>query len=179
MLALGILFLLCLLAVFRIAPYQAIFVVILVWFIFFQKGILKGLDYNLLLTFVFFFVLIGNLGRIPVIRETLQNLLLGREVIVSFLASQFISNVPAAVLLSEFTTRYDLLIAGVNIGGLGTLIASMASLISYKYYAQAEGARKGRYMLYFTAMNILFAVILLAVNLFIPYLPVVHLADFF
>ena len=133
LLALGILFLLCLLAVFRIAPYQAIFVVILVWFIFFQKGILKGLDYNLLLTFVFFFVLIGNLGRIPVIRETLQNLLLGREVIVSFLASQFISNVPAAVLLSEFTTRYDLLIAGVNIGGLGTLIASMASLISYKY----------------------------------------------
>ena len=176
---LGILFLLCLLAVFRIAPYQAILVVILVWFIFFQKGILKDLDYNLLLTFVFFFVLIGNLGRIPVIRETLQDLLIGREVFVSFLASQCISNVPAAVLLSEFTDRYDLLIAGVNIGGLGTLIASMASLISYKYFAQVPGAKKGKYMLYFTAMNLLFAVILLAVNLLIPYLPEVHLADFF
>ena len=176
---LSILFLLCLLAVFRIAPYQAILVVILVWFIFFQKGILKDLDYNLLLTFVFFFVLIGNLGRIPVIRETLQDLLIGREVFVSFLASQCISNVPAAVLLSEFTDRYDLLIAGVNIGGLGTLIASMASLISYKYFAQVPGAKKGKYMLYFTAMNLLFAVILLAVNLLIPYLPEVHLADFF
>ena len=171
LLVLGVLFLLCLLAVFHVAPYQAILVIILAWFIFFQKGILKGLDYNLLLTFIFFFVLIGNLGRIPVVRDTLQNLLLGREVFVSFLASQFISNVPAAVLLSEFTDRYDLLIAGVNIGGLGTLIASMASLISYKYYAQAEGARKGSYMLQFTWMNILFAFILLAVNVFLPYLP--------
>ncbi len=178
--ALGILFLFCLLAVFRIAPYQAVFVIILVWFLFFQKGILKGLDYNLLLTFVCFFVLIGNLGRIPMIRDTLQNLLWGREVIVSFLASQFISNVPAAVLLSEFTDRYDLLIAGVNIGGLGTLIASMASLISYKYYAVAKGAKKGKYLLHFTAMNILFAVILLAVHLFLPSLPEVpigHLPD--
>ena len=179
LMALGVLFILCLLAVFRIAPYQAILVVILVWFLFFQKGILKGLDYNLLLTFVFFFILIGNLGRIPVIRETLQNLLLSREVIVYFLASQFISNVPAAVLLSEFTTAYDALIAGVNIGGLGTLIASMASLISYKYYAQAEGARKGKYMLYFTAMNILFAVILLVVYFLLPFVPEIHIADFF
>lgn len=176
---LGILFLLCLLAVFHVASHWVVFIIILMWFLFFQKGILKGLDYNLLLTFVFFFVLIGNLGRISVIRETLQDLLIGREVFVSFLASQCISNVPAAVLLSEFTDRYDLLIAGVNIGGLGTLIASMASLISYKYFAQVPGAKKGKYMLYFTAMNLLFAVILLAVNLFIPYLPEVHLADFF
>ncbi len=176
---LGILFLLCLLAVFHVASHWVVLIIILMWFLFFQKGILKGLDYNLLLTFVFFFVLIGNLGRIPVIRETLQNLLIGREVFVSFLASQCISNVPAAVLLSEFTDRYDLLIAGVNIGGLGTLIASMASLISYKYFAQVPGAKKGKYMLYFTAMNLLFAVILLAVNLLIPYLPEVHLADFF
>ncbi|MBR2062680.1 MAG: hypothetical protein IJ969_05150, partial [Anaerotignum sp.] len=102
-----------------------------------------------------------------------------REVIVSFLASQFISNVPAAVLLSEFTTAYDALIAGVNIGGLGTLIASMASLISYKYYAQAEGAKKGKYMLQFTWMNILFAVILLAVYFLMPYVPEIHIADFF
>lgn len=169
LLALGVLFLLCLLAVFRIAPYQAILIVILIWFLFFQKGILKNLDYNLLLTFVFFFVLIGNLGRIPAMRETLQNLLLGREVLVSFFASQFISNVPAAVLLSEFTNRYDQLIAGVNIGGLGTLIASMASLISYKYFAQIPHAKKGRYMLFFTGMNVLFAAILLTVNLLLPH----------
>lgn len=171
LLALGGLFVLCLLAVFRVAPYQAVLLVILVWFLCFQRGILHGLDYNLLLTFVCFFVLIGNLGRIPAIRETLQTLLLGREVLVSFLASQFISNVPAAVLLSEFTDRYDLLIAGVNIGGLGTLIASMASLISYKYFAQIPGAKKGRYLFRFTWMNLLFAAILLAVYLLLPYLP--------
>ncbi len=179
LLSLGVLFLFCLLAVFHVASHWTILVIILVWFLFFQKGILKGLDYNLLLTFVFFFVLIGNLGRIPVIRHTLQELLMGREVYVSFLSSQFISNVPAAVLLSEFTDRYDLLIAGVNIGGLGTLIASMASLISYKYYAQAEGAKKGKYMLHFTVMNIIFAVILLMLNEFLPYLPLEVLLTYF
>jgi len=176
---LGVLFLLCLLAVFHVASHWSALIIILVWFFFFQKGILKGLDYNLLLTFVFFFVLIGNLGRIPVIRETLQNLLIGREVFVSFFASQFISNVPAAVLLSEFTDRYDLLIAGVNIGGLGTLIASMASLISYKYYAVAEGAKKGRYMLHFTWMNIFFAIILLALYLLLPYVPLEYIIAYF
>ena len=176
--ALGILFLFCLLAVFHVASHWIVLLFILLWFLFFQKGILKGLDYNLLLTFVFFFILIGNLGRISMIRETLQHLLLGREVLVSFLASQCISNVPAAVLLSEFTDRYDLLIAGVNIGGLGTLIASMASLISYKYFAQVPGAKKGKYMLYFTLWNIIFAVILLALNKCIPYIPVIDLPDF-
>lgn len=179
LLMLTLLFLLCLLAVFHIAPHQMVLAVILVWFLFFQKGILKGLDYNLLLTFVFFFVLIGNLGRISAIRETLQNLLIGREVFVSFFASQFISNVPAAVLLSEFTNRYDLFIAGVNIGGLGTLIASMASLISYKYYAQAEGAKKGKYMLHFTWMNILFAMILLGLYLLLPYISLEYLPIYF
>ena len=176
--ALGILFLFCLLAVFHVASHWIVLLFILLWFLFFQKGILKGLDYNLLLTFVFFFILIGNLGRISMIRETLQHLLLGREVLVSFLASQCISNVPAAVLLSEFTDRYDLLIAGVNIGGLGTLIASMASLISYKYFAQVPGAKKGKYMLYFTLWNIIFAVILLVLNKCIPYIPVIDLPDF-
>lgn len=162
--ALAFLFGLCLLAVFRLMPYYWVLAIILVWFLLFQHGVLQKLDYCLLLTFVFFFVLIGNLGRIPIIRETLQSLLLGREVLVSFCSSQFISNVPAAVLLSEFTDRYDLLIAGVNIGGLGTLIASMASLISYKYFAQVPQAKKGRYLLYFTKMNVFFAAVLLCLN---------------
>lgn len=166
-----LLFLLCLLAVFRVLPYQAAPVAVLIWFGGFQKGVLRGLDYYLLLTFVCFFVLIGNLGRIPFIRESLQGLLAGREVWMSFLSSQFISNVPAAVLLSEFTTRYDLLLAGVNIGGLGTLIASMASLISYKYFAQIPGVKKGKYILHFTWLNLLFAAILLGLCFFLPHLP--------
>ena len=138
------------------------------WFLLFQKGILKEVDYCLLLTFIFFFILIGNLGRISAIREVLQALLYGREVLVSFLSCQFISNVPAAVLLSEFTDRYDLLLAGVNIGGLGTLIASMASLISYKYFAQIPNVGKGKYLLWFTLANLLFAVILLGLAALLP-----------
>lgn len=163
------LFGLCLLAVFHLVDTVWILAIILLWFILIQHGVLKGLDYSLLITFVFFFVLIGNLGRIPVIRNTLQELLMGREVLVSFFSSQFISNVPAAVLLSEFTERYDLLLAGVNIGGLGTLIASMASLISYKYFAQIPGENKGKYMIYFTKMNVIFAVVLLGVNALLTY----------
>ncbi len=158
---LAMLFFLCLLAVFRILPVLPLLVLVLVWFLLFQRGILKEVDYCLLLTFVFFFLLIGNLGRISAIRETLRTLLYGREVLVSFLSCQFISNVPAAVLLSEFTDRYDLLLAGVNIGGLGTLIASMASLISYKYFAQLPDAGKGKYLLWFTLANLLFAAVLL------------------
>lgn len=165
LLALGILFVLCLLAVFRILSYWAVLCVVVLWFLLGQKGILRKLDYNLLLTFVAFFVLIGNLGRIPAIRELLRQLLAGREILLTFLACQCISNVPAAVLLSEFTTEYRLLLIGVNIGGLGTLIASMASLISYKYFAQIPGAGKGRYLLSFTCMNLLFAAILLAAAL--------------
>lgn len=115
-----------------------------------------------------FLYLIGNLGRISAIREVLQTLLYGREVLVSFLSCQLISNVPAAVLLSEFTDRYDLLLAGVNIGGLGTLIASMASLISYKYFAQIPNVGKGKYLLRFTLANLLFAIVLLGLAALLP-----------
>ena len=165
---LTVLFFLCLLAVFRILPVLPLLALALVWFLLFQKGILKEVDYCLLLTFIFFFILIGNLGRISAIREALQALLCGREVLVSFLSCQLISNVPAAVLLSEFTDRYDLLLAGVNIGGLGTLIASMASLISYKYFAQIPNVGKGKYLLWFTLANLLFAVILLGLAALLP-----------
>ena len=165
---LTVLFFLCLLAVFRILPVLPLLALALVWFLLFQKGILKEVDYCLLLTFVFFFILIGNLGRISAIREALQALLYGREVLVSFLSCQLISNVPAAVLLSEFTDRYDLLLAGVNIGGLGTLIASMASLISYKYFAQIPNVGKGKYLLWFTLANLLFAIVLLGLAALLP-----------
>lgn len=169
LLALSILFFLCILTVFRILPYPLLLLLTLLWFLPMQKEVLRQVDYCLLLTFLFFFILIGNLGRIPALRTALQSLLLGREILVSFFSCQLISNVPAAVLLSEFTDRYDLLIAGVNIGGLGTLIASMASLISYKYFAQVPQAKKGRYLLYFTKMNVFFAAVLLCLNRLIIY----------
>jgi len=98
---------------------------------------------------------------VDVVRIWLEGLLSGRELMVSFLASQFISNVPAAVLLAEFTSEYGELIRGVNIGGMGTLIASLASVISYKFFSQSMPQKKGKYFLYFTLLNVLFAVVLL------------------
>jgi len=118
----------------------------------------------LLLTFVSFFIFIGNMGRIPAISTWLSGILNGRELLVAFLCSQVISNVPAAVLLAGFTSAWEELLLGVNIGGLGTLIASMASLISYKLYVKEVPEKKGEYFKVFTVMNVGFAVILLGMT---------------
>ena len=111
-------------------------------------------DYSLLLTFVFFFIFVGNLGSIPALSEGLQNILLGREVGISIALSQVISNVPAALLLSKLSDNANALIVGTNLGGLGTLIASMASLITYKFYANSEGSSPKKYILVFTAFSV-------------------------
>lgn len=165
--ALLMLFAACLMTVFHVIPYLAVLVISLVWFVFFERDVLRKVDYSLLITFIFFFVFIGNMGRIPAMRDAIASILAGREMIVSFLCSQIISNVPAAVLLSGFTDQWEALLFGVNIGGLGTLIASMASLISYKFFVQANEKAKGKYLKHFTIMNILFAIPLLVVAFFL------------
>lgn len=165
--ALLMLFAACLMTVFHVMPYWTVLVISLVWFVFFERDVLGKVDYSLLITFIFFFVFIGNMGRIPAMRDAIASILAGREMLVSFLCSQIISNVPAAVLLSGFTDHWKELLFGVNIGGLGTLIASMASLISYKFFVQAEEKAKGKYMKHFTIMNILFAIPLLVAAFFL------------
>lgn len=165
--ALLMLFAACLMTVFHVIPYLAVLVISLVWFVFFERDVLRKVDYSLLITFIFFFVFIGNMGRIPAMRDAIASILAGREMIVSFLCSQIISNVPATVLLSGFTDQWEALLFGVNIGGLGTLIASMASLISYKFFVQANEKAKGKYLKHFTIMNILFAIPLLVVAFFL------------
>lgn len=119
-----------------------------------RKTILK-IDYSLLLTFVFLFVFIGNLGNIAPVSEFLKNIVVGNEVIAGIAASQVFSNVPAALLLSGFTDNAKDLLVGVNLGGLGTLIASMASLISFKL-AVKENVKAGKYLLSFTVVNVVF-----------------------
>lgn len=173
-----ILFALSLLTVARILPYQCLFIIIIcvciiLNIVFHEKLLFLSIDYNLLLTFIAFFVFIGNMGRIDIVRTIINAILSGREVIVSFLCSQVISNVPTAILLSGFTTEYKVLMIGVNIGGLGTVIASLASLISYKFYAQEIKKEKeqdnyvdcensiGKYMLHFTIVNVSMAVVLI------------------
>ena len=100
------------------------------------------------------------MGRVPAFNAFLSGVITGNEVPTAVICSQFMSNVPAALLLSGFTTEYKLLIVGTNIGGLGTLIASMASLISYKQLAKNHPDAKGKYMVVFTAFNIVFLIVL-------------------
>ena len=169
---LAVLFFISLLSVFRILSWQLLLLIVLASCIGIkafckEKYLPLEADFGLLLTFVAFFIFIGNMGRICVVREVLSQVLNGRELLISFLCSQMISNVPAAILLSGFTQEYRGLLQGVNIGGLGTLIASLASLISYKFFAAeseqtpAAGTR-GRYMLTFTIWNVGLALVLLA-----------------
>ncbi len=150
------LFLLCLLTVVHVLPWQAMLGIVFGTILLMDREVLGKVDYSLLFTFVGFFVFIGNIGRIPAFCDFLQKVVEGREAYVSIAASQLISNVPAALLLSGFTQNYEQLVIGVNLGGLGTLIASMASLISYKQVAKEEGNRKGAYLVVFTVSNVLF-----------------------
>ncbi|MBR3401219.1 MAG: citrate transporter [Parasporobacterium sp.] len=157
----GLLFILALLVVLRILPFWVLCAVVLIVVFFLKKQLLIKVDYALLFTFIGFFIFTGNLGRIPSVSRVLTDIIAGREAVTAVIASQVISNVPAALLLSGFTDNYRELIVGVNLGGLGTLIASMASLISYKAVANSCPGKKGRYFLVFTIMNVIYLAALL------------------
>ena len=158
-----VLFALVLTTIARITPYYISLIVCLVAIVVNDRKLLSQVDYSLIMTFVFFFVLVGNMKHIPAINDYITNVLQGHELGTSIIASQFISNVPAAILLSSFTNKAKLLLIGVNIGGLGTMIASMASLISYKFYARENGSKILSYFLWFTLFNIAFLAVLVGV----------------
>ena len=161
------LLLVCMLVVLRVlAWYYMLGIVILVLLVYDRKLLLKA-DFMLLLTFVAFFVFSGNLARIPSVAELMRSMMRGREFLSAVLSSQVISNVPAAILLSGFTDHSHALLLGVNVGGLGTPIASLASLISLKLYSHSEHAHPGRFLGVFTVMNVLFLLILAAEALFL------------
>ena len=151
-----ILFLLCLLTVLHILPYQILFFLVLTGFLLLDYRVLKDVDYFLLLTFLCFFIFIGNMKQISLVHELISKLLVHHEVLMGIGASQIISNVPAAILLSGFTDDYSALLIGVNLGGLGTLIASLASLISFKFYTNSEGSDTRRFLGIFTLYNVIF-----------------------
>lgn len=155
-----VLFLLCLLVVARLLPYYLVLAAVVLAVLFADREVFKNVDYCLLFTFIAFFIFTGNLGNLPAFRSVLEGLVEGRELLVGILASQCISNVPAALLLSGFTENSKGLLLGVNIGGLGTLIASMASLISYKIYAHNYNKTKGVYLMWFTFANLMFLAVL-------------------
>lgn len=160
-----ILFLLCLLTVLHILPYQILFFLVLTGFLLLDYRVLKDVDYFLLLTFLCFFIFIGNMKQISLVHELISKLLVHHEVLMGIGASQIISNVPAAILLSGFTDDYSALLIGVNLGGLGTLIASLASLISFKFYANSNGSDTRRFLGIFTLYNVIFLGVLFVLSL--------------
>ena len=148
------LFVLCLLVVVRLIAWPVMLGLLLLVLLILDRKRLLQADFLLLLTFCAFFVFAGNLARIPAVDTLLRRLLGGREYLTALLTSQVISNVPAALLLSGFTDQAEALLLGVDIGGLGTPIASLASLISLKLYSHSDHAHPGRFLLEFIAVNL-------------------------
>ncbi len=155
-----ILFLLSILIVFRGVPYYVGLIVIPAVLLFMDRRALFDVDYGLLFTFVFFFIFSGNMARIDVVRELFSYLLNKSTLLVSTFSCQFISNVPSAILLSQFTENYRDLLIGVNIGGVGTLISSLASLITFRQYSKYNPGKTKRYILEFSLFNFGFLAIL-------------------
>lgn len=161
------LFIVAMMVVLKLIPFEVMLLLTVILVLLADGKTLLKVDYSLLITFVGFFIFIGNMGRIDAISAFLQSVVKGHEVLTSVLSSQFISNVPAALLLSGFTDNYRALIIGTDLGGLGTLIASMASLISYKMVAKEKDISTGKYFAYFTLANIAFLIVLSILHLFI------------
>ena len=155
-----VLFVLSILIVFRVIPFLLglVLVPVVLWFA--DRDALKMVDYPLLGTFFFFFIFAGNLARVDVVHEFLSGLLAKDPLLVSLLSCQVISNVPSAVLLSRFTTDYHALLLGVNIGGTGTLIASLASLITFSEFRLLYPGHGKRYFWLFTLINVIFLVVM-------------------
>lgn len=161
----AVFFVCALLGLFDVIPTIAVAAAVLLFLLVADRKTLAKIDYSLLGTFVALFIFIGNMGNIQAFRTFLSSVIEGNEVIVAVLASQVISNVPAALLLSGFSAEWPALVVGCNIGGLGTLIASMASLISYKSIARECPERRGAYIVQFTIFNIIFLAALYVLGL--------------
>ena len=161
------LFALSVVIVFRLVPYYYGLAVITGVLLVMDRKALKKVDYPLLLTFTAFFIFSGNMSRIEWVHDVFKHLLSKDTLTVSTLSCQFISNVPSAILLSQFTENYRDLLVGVNIGGTGTLIASLASLITFREYQRLYPSKVRRYLLLFTGFNVMFLGVLLAFMIFI------------
>lgn len=162
-----VLFTITILMVFRIIPYYICLPIIFVAIFFSDKEALKKVDYPLLLTFVMFFLLAGNVSRIDAVNTFFSSMLERSTLLTSVASCQVISNVPSAILLSEFTTNYKELLMGVNIGGVGTLISSLASLITFREFTSHTKGQTKQYIALFSAINFGFLIILTTVALLI------------
>ena len=159
------LFAFAIVCVFRVVPYIWALIIIPPVILIADRGALAKVDYGLLLTFVFFFIFSGNMARIDAVREMFSSLLESSTLLVSTISCQFISNVPTAILLAQFSDNYRELLMGVNIGGCGTIISSLASLITFREYCEHNPGMAGKYLLKFSAFNFAFLAIMLGFSL--------------
>ena len=162
-----VLFALSIVIVFRVIPYWIGLIVVPLVLLFADKKALQAVDYPLLLTFVCFFIFSGNMARIPAVSSLFSALLAKNTLLVSAFSCQVISNVPSAILLSQFTADYPALLLGVNIGGAGTLIASLASLITFREYTSHNPGKAGGYIALFSGFNFGFLILLLTLCTFL------------
>lgn len=163
-----VLFVLCLLSVFKFLDWRILTVIALIIFLIIAPKELLKVDYCLLLTFICFFIFSGNIGKIDAVKNFVSDLMTKNAFFTSLCLSQVISNVPAAVLLSGFTDNFRDLLLGTDIGGLGTPIASLASLISLKLYSKSEGSNNGKYLAVFMLTGVAFLLVLIAAKLYLP-----------
>jgi len=151
--------------VFHIGNVPTLLALSIVFFLFVDRNVFIKVNYILPMTFIAFFILTGNIQALPGFSNALSSVINGHEMITAVVVSQVISNVPAAMLLSSFTDNYKALTIGTDIGGLGTLIASMASLISFQFYCGSDEAKPGKYIGVFTLFNVIYLIILLLVTI--------------
>lgn len=164
------LFVLSVLSVLHLADYRLCLIIVFLTLFIFDRQRLFEIDYGLLLTFLAFFIFVGNLSLIPFVKNLITLVLSGNELLRSVILSQIISNVPCAIMLSGFTKNALPLLLGVNIGGLGTLVGSLASLISFKLYCKTPSCRKAEYLKVFTLYNLIFLAFLMGFTLVVPML---------
>ena len=156
----AILFVLVILTIFRIIPYVITFFVVILTILITDRARFKQVDYALLATFFVFFIFSGNIARVPVIKDFIASIVERNTLIAGIISCQFISNVPTAIFLSKFTMNYRDLLIAVNIGSLGILISSLASLITLKEFLKHQPKNFWKYLTMFTLFNTLFLVVL-------------------
>jgi len=155
---------LVILSIFRIIPYILTLIIVILTILITDKTRFKQVDYALLATFCVFFIFSGNIAKIPAIKEFIANIVVNNTLLAGIVSCQFISNVPTAIFLSKFTMNYRELLIAVNIGSLGILISSLASLITLKEFLKHQPKKFGKYIGMFTLFNTLFLIVLLLIT---------------
>lgn len=163
-----VLFVLCILCVLRVLSIEIVTVIVASTMMLIDREQFKRVDYKLLMLFVFLFVFVANISSLPIVQEKALDFVQDYEYFVSLTLSQIISNVPATVMLSSFTSDPKSLLLGVDVGGLGTIIASMASLITFKFYTRTDGAKPLYFMRKFTKYNLKFLLVLVTLHFVLP-----------